>query len=168
MLYEQRVCNQLDSLRSYVILPDWLAFCCLSVNLSIPHVTYWLMLQFWKFPLPVCVCVCVCVCVLSMLQNALKVLLCSLESCVSCSFFFVLLMLAQETFSILPQDHLGKLLSSGLKVSPHSFSSPVRSLDCCGEASGQTHSTSGIKSYSLLDCMSTLFAYYTLSPLDSY
>ena len=114
-----------------------------------------------------CVCVCVCVCVLSMLQNALKVLLCSLESCVSCSFFFVLLMLAQETFSILPQDHLGKLLSSGLKVSPHSFSSPVRSLDCCGEASGQTHSTSGIKSYSLLDCMSTLFAYYTLSPLDS-
>lgn len=27
------------------------------------------------------------------------------------------LMLAQETFSILPQDRLGKLLSSGLKVS---------------------------------------------------
>lgn len=37
----------------------------------------------------VCVSVCVCAkCVMSTLQNALKVLLCSLESCVSCSFHF--------------------------------------------------------------------------------
>lgn len=36
-----------------------------------------------------CCCLCVCAkCVMSTLQNTLKVLLCSLESCVSCSFHF--------------------------------------------------------------------------------
>lgn len=50
------------------------------------------------------------------------VLLCTLES-VS-PILFPTLMLTQETFSILPQEHLGKLLWSGLKVSSlYSFSS---------------------------------------------
>lgn len=59
------------------------------------------------------------------------VLLCTLES-VS-PVLFPTLMLTQETFSILPQERLGKLLSSGLKVSSlYSFSSSVGSYDWCG------------------------------------
>lgn len=52
------------------------------------------------------------------------VLLCTLES-VS-PVLFPTLMLTQETFSILPQEHLGKLLSSGLKVSSLCFSQLIR------------------------------------------
>lgn len=59
------------------------------------------------------------------------VLLCTLES-VS-PVLFPTLMLTQETFSILPQERRGKLLSSGLKVSSlYSFSSSVSSYDWWG------------------------------------
>lgn len=47
-------------------------------------------------------------------------------------FFFPTLMLTQETFSILPQERRGKLLSSGLKVSLLFFSSSVSSYDWWG------------------------------------
>lgn len=85
------------------------------------------------------------------------VLLCTLES-VS-PVLFPALMLTQETFSILPQEHRGKLLSSGLKVSSlYSFSSSVSSYDWWG---GHQYTTPlGERSLVTRISYSKLFQYY--------
>lgn len=67
-----------------------------------------------------CLCACMTNNTLNMLQNGLK---CCFALLSLVSPVLLTLMLAQETFSILPQDRLGKLLSSGLKVSLYSLGS---------------------------------------------
>lgn len=122
-----------------------------------PHVS------FLKVPSsPLCVCLCQSVCKIFSRARFIILSKCcfALLSLVSPVLFT--LMLAQETFSILPQDRLAKLLSSGLKVSLFSLSSPSGHRTVRERPDMSKHTVLlgfTVTFYSLLDCMSTILKY---------